>query len=87
MCRCLSRTLLRMLNNDIGLNLSGEVAGEDFGIGTTVECFHSTIVPGTRLVDSDRLKRLVTELAILLAVALSMQAEIASGPVALDVSR
>jgi len=60
------------------------VAGDFFGIGTTEDLFHSS---GTRPVRRDRFRRLVTEGVMLLAVDLSIMADIPSGPVALEVSR
>ena len=58
--------------------------GDDFGIGTTKNCFHYI---GTWPEQSDRFKSLVTEGVMLSAVDLSIQAEIPSGPVALELSR
>ena len=54
-----------------------------FGIGTTEEVFHSF---GTSPSLIDLLNSIVSPLAILVAVALSMVAEISSGPLALVVS-
>ena len=56
----------------------------DLGIGTTLADFHSL---GKWLLVIDKLKRLVSERAILSEVALSMCAEIPSGPLAFNTSK
>jgi len=61
--------------------LLGLLADEFFGIDTIIDCF------GLRPLWRERLNRVVTDGAILLAVDLSMRAEILSGPEDLDVSR
>ena len=61
------------------------MVAEDFlGIGTTEDLFHSL---GRQLVRRDRFRRIFTEGVILMAVDLSIRADIPPGPVALEVSR
>ncbi len=62
----------------------GEDLSDDFGIGTTLDLFHSV---GTCPCLIDKLKSFVTDGAMLVAVCFSIVADTPSGPVALDISR
>ena len=78
--KCFSRSLLSIDRRDIGLYPDGLCLVVDLGIGTTLAAFHSL---GKWPFAMDRLKIFVKEGAMLSDVALSMRAEIPSGPLAL----
>ena len=64
--------------------MSGVLGTGTFGIGTTRDSFHfSGTLPNLR----DRLKREVTEGAMLAAVAFSILADTSSGPLDFDTSK
>ena len=68
----------------MGLYPDGLCLVVDLGIGAILASFN---VLGNWPLEIDKLKRFVSEGAILSAVALSMHTEIPSGPLALDTSR
>ena len=73
-----------MDRSDISLYPDGLCLDVDLGIGITLADFHSL---GKWLLVIDRLKRLVSEGAILSEVALRMCAEIPSGPLVFNTSK
>ena len=75
---------MRIKRREMGRYLVGEDRSDDFGMGTTTYLFHSV---GTCPSLIERLKSLVTDGAMLVAVCLSIVADTSSGPVALDTSR
>ncbi len=81
---CFSRSLLSIERSDIGLYPDGLCLAVDLGIDTTLADFHNL---GKWPLVIDRLKRLVSEGAILSEVAFSLCAEIPSGPIAFNTSK